>query len=84
MDVPASGTYALELTAAAPNFDQVMDLTAGTNPVVQIRIPNTNGLWAKAPAVEIKLEKGIQKLRFSTPAERRAVALQKLEIKAKG
>ena len=83
LDVPAAGTYALEIKVATPNFDQVLDVSSGTNKPATVKVPNTTGLWGTTPAVDIKLEKGKQTLRISAPFQR-GVAVRWLELKATG
>ncbi len=83
VDAPAAGTYVLQLKAATPNDGQFFDVIAGTDAPVNLQIPNTRGLWGMTPAVEIKLQKGPQKLKISSPPQR-GVAVRHLEIKAKG
>jgi arylsulfatase A-like enzyme len=82
-DVPASGTYAIELRTATPNDGQVLDIGSGTNRLATVRIPNTAGLWGTTAATNIRLEKGVTTLRFSAPFQR-GVAVRYLEIRAIG
>ena len=81
-DVPASGTFSIELKAATPNNDQVLNLSSGTNRLAMINVPNSTGLWGTTPATDIRLEKGTQTLRISAPFQR-GVALRHLELKRK-
>ena len=83
LDVPATGTYALQMRTAAPNFDQVLDIGSGTNKLATVKVPNTTGLWGTTEAVDVKLDKGIQTLRVSAPFQR-GVAVRWLELKSKG
>jgi len=83
LDVPMAGTYALQLRAAAPNFDQVLDIGSGTNKLATVKVPNTAGLWGTTEAVDVKLDKGIQTLRVSAPFQR-GVAVRGFELKSKG
>jgi hypothetical protein len=83
LDVPATGTYALQMRIATPNFDQVLDIGSGTNKLATVKVPNTTGLWGTTEAVDAKLDKGIQTLRVSAPFQR-GVAVRWLELKSKG
>jgi hypothetical protein len=82
LDVPATGTYALQMRIATPNFDQVLDIGSGTNKLATVKVPNTTGLWGTTEAVDAKLDKGIQTLRVSAPFQR-GVAVRWLELKSK-
>ena len=83
VEVPAAGTYGLEMKVAAPNLDQVLDISSGTNKLATVQVPNTAGLWGTTPAVDVKLEKGRQTLRISAPFQR-GIAVRYLELKSKG
>jgi hypothetical protein len=82
MDVPATGRYGLELRVAAPNFDQVLEVSSGATKLATINIPNTEGLWETTKAVDLTLEKGTQTLRLSTPFQR-GIAVRWLELKSR-
>lgn len=82
VDVPAAGTYTLQLQAATPNDGQFFDVTAGADAPVNVPIPNTHGRWGMTAAVEIKLQKGPQTLKISAPNQR-GVAVRQLELKPK-
>ena len=82
VDVPATGTYAVEMRVAAANVGQVLDISSGANKLATINIPNTTGLWTTTQAVNMKLDKGAQTLRISAPFQR-GVALRWLELKSK-
>jgi hypothetical protein len=82
LDVPAAGMYGLEMRVAAPNLDQVLDVSSGTNKLATVKVPNTTGLWGTTPAVDIKLEKGKQTLTISAPFQR-GIAVRWLELKPK-
>lgn len=82
LDVPAAGSYALEIKVAAANLDQVLNVKAGASEPVTMKVPHTTGLWGVTPAAEIKLEKGVQTLRISAPAQR-GIAIRHLELKSK-
>jgi len=83
LDVPATGTYALRMRTASPNFDQVLDIGSGSNKLATVKVPNTTGLWGTTEAVDVRLDKGIQTLRVSAPFQR-GVAVRWLELKPKG
>jgi len=82
VDVPATGMYGLELRVAAPNFDQVIDVSSGATKIATVNIPNTRGLWETTTAVDIALEKGTQTLRLSTPFQR-GIAVRWFELKSR-
>jgi hypothetical protein len=82
IDVPATGTYGIVMRAAAVNFDQVLDVSLGTNKIATLSTPNTTGLWTTTESVEVKLDKGVQTLRLTAPFQR-GVALRWFELKAK-
>ncbi len=82
IDVPATGTYALQVRVAVVNTEQVLNISSGTNKLATIAIPNTHGLWTTTQAVDIKLDKGTQTLRISAPMER-GIAIRWFELKAK-
>ncbi|MCY2953762.1 MAG: hypothetical protein NTU53_17550, partial [Planctomycetota bacterium] len=79
LDVTTAGVYEMQIKVAAPNFDQVLDISSGTNKLATIKVPNTTGLWAMTPAVDIKLEARKQSLRVSAPFQR-GVAVRCLEL----
>jgi hypothetical protein len=82
IDVPATGTYGLELRVAAPNFDQVINVSSDATTIATVNIPNTGGLWETTKAVDLTLEKGMQTLRLSTPFQR-GIAVRWLELKSR-
>ncbi|MHC4201037.1 MAG: carbohydrate-binding protein, partial [Planctomycetota bacterium] len=82
IDVPATGTYELEMRVAVANVDQVLDISSGGDKLVTVRIPISYGLWSTTPAVDIVLKRGPQTLRVSTGFQR-GVALRWLELKLK-
>ena len=83
LDVPAAGTYALQMRTATPNVDQVLDIGSGTNRLATVKVPNTTGLWGTTEAVDVTLDKGVQTLRVSAPFQR-GVAVRRFELKSKG
>lgn len=82
LDVPVSGTYVIELKAATPNDEQVFNVRAGSGKPVEIKIPNTTGLWSQTPPVELRLEQGRQVLKIAAPSQR-GVAVRFIELKAR-
>ena len=82
IEVPETGTYAMEIMVAAANRDQVLDVSCGTEKLGTIKIPGTTGLWKKMEPVDIKLNKGSQTLRISAPAQR-GVAIRWFELTPK-
>ncbi len=79
LDVPESGTYSLVLRLATPNDEQVLEVSSGQDESVQIKVPNSAGLWATA-ATELRLEKGSQTLKIAAPFQR-GIAVRWLELK---
>jgi hypothetical protein len=82
LDAPATGTYAMALRTATPNFDQVLEISFGTNKPATVKVPNTAGLWGTTPAVNINLSRGMQTVRVSAPFQR-GVAIRWIELKSK-
>jgi hypothetical protein len=80
IEVPQAGTYALVLKLAAPNRDQVLNVTVGSEVAAAIQVPNTRGRWGMTPALEVKLEKGQQTLRIAAPKQR-GIAVKWMELK---
>jgi len=81
--VPATGIYGLTMRVAVVNREQILDISTGTSKVATINIPNSYGLWETTEAVDIKLSRGPQTLRVSTPFQR-GVTLRWFELKLKG
>jgi hypothetical protein len=79
--VPATGVYGLKIRVAAPNFDQVLDISSGSRKLATVKIPNTTGLWGTTPEVELRLEKGTQTLRISAPFQR-GIAVRWFDLKS--
>jgi hypothetical protein len=82
IDVPATGTYELEMRVSVANLDQVLDISSGADKLATVKIPISYGLWATTPAVDIELKRGPQTLRVSTGFQR-GVALRWFELKPK-
>jgi hypothetical protein len=68
------------LKLAAPNRDQVLNVTVGSEVAAAIQVPNTRGRWGMTPALEVKLEKGQQTLRIAAPKQR-GIAVKWMELK---
>lgn len=79
VDAAEAGDYRLELTVAAPNYDQVFHVTVDGEEAAEIKIPNSAGLWTTTPAVVLPLKKGPQAVRFSAPYQR-GVAVRYLTL----
>ena len=82
VDAPDSGAYSLVMKLAAPNRDQVFNVSAGGRPVATMNIPYTRGLWGITPPVDVQLEKGEQQLRIAAPRQR-GIAVKWLELRRK-
>jgi hypothetical protein len=80
VEVAQSGKYQVVLMAATPNTGQRMELAVDGKSLVSIAVPNSRGLWANTPAVEIELAAGPQVLRLTVPSQR-GVALKQLEFR---
>jgi hypothetical protein len=83
IDVPAAGTYALEVMLAAANRDQVLEVSCGEEKLGTVAIPGTTGLWKKMQAVDVKLNKGPQTLRITSPAMQRGISIRWFELTPK-
>jgi len=81
IEVPKAGVYGLTLRAAVVNFEQSVDVAVGTEQPVSVKIPNSRGLWATTPEVELRLAAGSQTLTLTRPASQRGLALRYLELK---
>ena len=82
LQVSTAGTYSLTFKVAAANVDQVFYLKTAVGEPVTVKIPWSKGLWDTTPAVDIRLEKGVQTLRISAPLQR-AIAMRFLDLKSK-
>ncbi len=79
-----SGAFLLppRLTLHTARINEVTSLSAGAAKPVQIKIPNTTGLWGQTPPVEVRLEPGRQTLKIVAPAQR-GVAVRYVDLKSK-
>ncbi len=80
IDVPATGTYSMEVMLAAANRDQVLEISCGGEKLGTVAIPGTTGLWKKMQPVDIKLNKGPQTLRITSPAMQRGISIRWFEL----
>ena len=70
------------LRAATPNTSQTVDLAVSGQKVATLAVPNSQGLWADTPAVEVELPAGPQVLRLTVPSQR-GLALKQIELRAR-
>ena len=82
IDVPATGTYSLEVMLASANRGQVLDVSSGADKLGTVTIPGTIGLWKKMAPVELNLRQGRTTLRFTAPFQR-GVAVRWFELTPK-
>lgn len=82
IDAPKAGTYGLTIRHAVANREQILNVQIGDQKPTTINIPSTRGLWKTIPEVDIRLNKGSQTLRISTPYQR-GIAIRWLELKSK-
>ncbi|MCE9554156.1 MAG: hypothetical protein K8T91_12375 [Planctomycetes bacterium] len=82
IDVPATGTYSLEVMLATANRGQVLHVTSGKETLGTVTIPGTIGLWKKMAPVELPLKEGRTTLRVSAPFQR-GVAVRWFELTPK-
>ena len=80
VEVARPGKYQVVLRAATPNTGQAIDLSVGGRKLSTIAVPNSRGLWAETPAVEVELAAGPQVLRFTVPSQR-GLALKQIELR---
>jgi hypothetical protein len=83
VNVPATGIYGLTMRVAVANREQVLDITSGTTKLATVNIPNSYGVWETTAPVDVKLSRGAQTLRVSTPFQR-GVTLRWFELRSKG
>lgn len=80
VEVARPGKYQVVLRAATPNTGQAIDLSVGGRKLATLAVPNSRGLWADTPAVEVELAAGPQVLRFTVPSQR-GLALKHVELR---
>lgn len=83
LDIPEAGNYKMEIMLAAANRDQVLEVSSGDEKLGTIKIPGTIGLWKKMDPIDIKLNKGVQTLRISSPSGQRGIAIRWFELTPK-
>jgi len=83
IDVPEDGTYSMEMMLAAANRDQVLEVSCGDEKLGTVKIPGTTGLWRKMEPVDMKLKKGTQTIRITSPGNQRGIAIRWFELKKK-
>ena len=72
----------LEATVGPTIYTFRLGVSPAKRKSVRVRLPNSYGLWATTPPVDINLNKGPQTLRVSTPFQR-GVTLRWFELKPK-
>ena len=82
VEVARPGKYQVVLRAATPNTGQAIDLSVGGQKLATLAVPNSRGLWADTPAVEVELAAGPQVLRFTVPSQR-GLALKHVELRSR-
>ncbi|MEI8375334.1 MAG: GDSL-type esterase/lipase family protein [Planctomycetota bacterium] len=84
IDAPAKGTYEIVMSVAAINDGQLLEVGSDAyNAVALVHVPMSHGLWATTKPVDVKLEKGIQKVRVAVLPNERGIALRWFELKQK-
>ncbi len=81
--VPRAGRWGLTLRVATPNPGQVVEVWRGGRRLATVRVPNTAGLWATTPEVEVVLEAGPQTLMLTRPRPQRGLAIRWLRLRPK-
>ena len=82
VEVTRAGKYLIVLRTATPNTSQSIDLAVSGQKLATLAVPNSQGLWADTPAVEVELPAGPQVLRLTVPSQR-GLALKQLELRAR-
>jgi hypothetical protein len=82
VEVTRAGKYLIVLRTATPNTSQSIDLAVSGQKMGTLAVPNSQGLWADTPAVEVELPAGPQVLRLTVPSQR-GLALKQLELRAR-
>lgn len=82
LEVSKAGKYLVVLQAATPNTGQAVDLLVDGRKLATLAIPNSLGLWAETPPVEVELAAGPQVLRFAVPSQR-GLAVKQIKLQAR-
>ena len=82
LEVSKAGKYLVILQAATPNTGQAVDLLVDGRKLATLAIPNSLGLWAETPPVEVELAAGPQVLRFAVPSQR-GLAVKQIKLQAR-
>jgi len=82
LEVSKAGKYLVILQAATPNTGQAVDLFVDGRKLATLAIPNSLGLWAETPPIEVELAAGPQVLRFAVPSQR-GLAVKQIKLQAR-
>ena len=82
LEVSKAGKYLIVLQAATPNTGQAVDLSVDGRKLATLAIPNSLGLWAETPPIEVELAAGPQVLRFAVPSQR-GLAVKQIKLQAR-
>ncbi|MEI6247709.1 MAG: hypothetical protein WCP67_04135 [Verrucomicrobiota bacterium] len=82
LEVSKTGKYLVVLQAATPNTGQAVDLLVDGRKLTTLAIPNSLGLWAETPPIEVELAAGPQILRFVVPSQR-GLAVKQIKLQAR-
>lgn len=83
IEVPEAGIYALEIMYACANRDMVLEISSGDEKLGTVKIPGTTGLWRKMDPADIKLKKGVQPFRITSPQGQRGISIRWFELTPK-
>lgn len=82
LEVSKAGKFLVILQAATPNTGQAVDLLVDGRKLATLAIPNSLGLWAETPPIEVELAAGPQVLRFAVPSQR-GLAVKQIKLQAR-
>jgi hypothetical protein len=82
LEISKAGKYLVILQAATPNTGQAVDLLVDGRKLATLAIPNSLGLWAETPPIEVELAAGPQVLRFAVPSQR-GLAVKQIKLQAR-
>ena len=82
LEVSRAGKYLVVLQAATPNTGQAIEVSLDGRKLATLAIPNSLGLWAETPPMEVELAAGPQVLRFAVPLQR-GLALKQIKLEAR-